>query len=224
MAGIVMLVCCGWTVLVCFSVQAYENLALHKSAWQNNTWGSYTADRAVDGRYTDLTLSGGQCAVSDLGKTVEWRVDLGGVRSIHHIVIQYMTDNDEWGENNLLTSFFLGFFVYISKTTNKEDGVLCLRDTNYTTSTIPNPVNITCPYQGRYVIYYNNRTHPPYPEGYSDYANIDLCEVEVYGCPLPGYYGDNCSVECKDDLCDNENETFLGGKPGFIGPRCNIVV
>ena len=85
------------------------------------------------------------------------------------------------GENNLLTSFFLGFFVYISKTTNKEDVVLCLRDTNYTTSTIPNPVNITCPYQGRYVIYYNNRTHYPLPEGYMEYAAIALCEVEVYG-------------------------------------------
>ena len=71
--------------------------------------------------------------------------------------------------------------MYVSNTTNKEDGVLCFRDTNYTNATIPNPVNITCPYHGRYVTYYNNRTHPPYPEGYDDYADFDLCEVEVYG-------------------------------------------
>ena len=79
------------------------------------------------------------------------------------------------------TESFLGFSLYISNTTSKEDGVLCFRDTNYTRSTIPNPVNITCAYHGRYVIYYNNRTHIPYPEGYSNYAFTDLCEVEVFG-------------------------------------------
>lgn len=83
--------------------------------------------------------------------------------------------------NNSLTSKFLGFSLYISNTTTKEDGILCFKDTTYTRETIPNPLNISCHLSGRYVIYYNNRTNSPLPAGYSDYAYSELCEVEVYG-------------------------------------------
>ena len=85
---------------------------------------------------------------------------------------------DEYNSNK---GIFLGFSVYLSNTVNKEDGVLCFRDTRYTRATIPNPVNITCPYYGRYAIYYNNRTNPPYPDGYYYDVGTNLCEVEVYG-------------------------------------------
>ena len=84
------------------------------------------------------------------------------------------------GKHNAMTTFFLGFSLYISNKTNKNDGVLCFKETIYTRATIPNPLNITCPYHGRYVIYYNTRT-PPYPDGYSKHAVLALCEVEVYG-------------------------------------------
>ena len=80
-----------------------ENLALWKEAWQNNSFydaSNYVylvANRAVDGRKQDLSLEGGQCAVSIGSTTSEWRVDLGGISSIHHIFIHYMTNNKVWG-------------------------------------------------------------------------------------------------------------------------------
>ena len=62
-----------------------ENLALHQPTWQSSTYRSDTgAGRAVDG-YTGL------CAVSVYRQTTaEWRVDLGGVKYIHHVVIQHV--------------------------------------------------------------------------------------------------------------------------------------
>ena len=60
-----------------------ENLALHKPAWQSSTYTIYTADLAVDGQFA------GRCAGSDWDRTAEWRVDLGGVKNIHHVLIQH---------------------------------------------------------------------------------------------------------------------------------------
>ncbi|XP_065925726.1 multiple epidermal growth factor-like domains protein 10 isoform X3 [Magallana gigas] len=221
-----------WLILLNYGfyiVKSYENLALNKQAWQQNPfpyqpWG---ADRAVDGLYTDLTAAGGQCVVSDNRQaTAEWRVDLGEVLSIHHIFIQYRTENVSWDELNGYTSRFLGYSVYISNSTNKDEGVLCFKDTNYTKATIPNPTNITCITHGRYVIYYNNRTYPPYPAGYStDGAYNELCELEVYGCPIPGYYGENCSLscplKCQEGHCNIIDGTCLGCVDGYQGPHCN---
>ena len=67
-----------------------ENLALHKPAWQSDTYRSDTgAERAVDGLYKNLSVFGGQCAASYGGQTAEWRVDLEGVKNIHHVLIQH---------------------------------------------------------------------------------------------------------------------------------------
>ena len=67
---------------------------MHKTAWQSSIFVPHTADRAVDGRYTG---KGEECAWSYRELTAEWRVDLGGVKYIHHVFIQYATDNWVWG-------------------------------------------------------------------------------------------------------------------------------
>ncbi|XP_078320192.1 uncharacterized protein LOC111116135 [Crassostrea virginica] len=210
------------------SNKAYENLALHKPTWQlypfptaELTWGS---DKAVDGLYTNLSAGGEQCVISDNTRsTAEWRVDLGGVFSIHHVFIQYRTDGLDWDERNDHLMRFLGFSVYLSNTTDKHDGVLCFHDKNYTSVTIPNHVNIPCRYHGRYVIYYNNRTHRPYPDGYSRFAHNELCEVEVYGCRFKKY-GENCSIpcpqNCQESNCDIVTGACRGCVSGYTGQMC----
>ena len=81
---------------------------------------------------------------------------------------------------NPYNSRFHGYSVYISNTTTIEDRKLCFKDNTYHWITVTNPVNITCPHHGRYVIYYNNR-NPQNSDGYSTYAFNELCEVKVYG-------------------------------------------
>nr|XP_022290289.1 uncharacterized protein LOC111101928 [Crassostrea virginica] len=204
-----------------------KNIALYKTAWQQGTLLSLTAARAVDGRKDSLSIFGSDCVTSQYNYTAEWRVDLEAVVSIHHIFIQYATNNLPWDKNNVQTARFLGFSVYISNTTNKADGILCFRDTKYTRATIPNPINITCPHHGRYVIYYNNRTHLPYPVGYSKDAGNDLCEVEVYGCTSPKSYGENCSITCPENCTDRRCHIVEGTcfqcLNGYSGLTCNKV-
>lgn len=86
------------------------------------------------------------------------------------------------GPTNEFTRDFLGFSIYISNTTERKDGMLCFKENNFTASNIPEVFNITCPYHGQYVIYYNERLRDVhYPKDYSAFAYNDLCEFEVYG-------------------------------------------
>lgn len=85
------------------------------------------------------------------------------------------------GPTNGNVKRFLGFSVYISDTTDKEDGVLCFKDDYLTKYTIPSVITLNCTHHGRYVFYYNNRTSTSKPADYSEHAYNDLCEFEVYG-------------------------------------------
>lgn len=77
-----------------------ENVALYMPSYQSNPYKGvrYDAANAVDGLKSDLSIGGGQCAVSATGhETAIWRVDLGSVHFIDHITLYFMTDNQYWG-------------------------------------------------------------------------------------------------------------------------------
>lgn len=93
-----------------------ENIAINKTAWQQYNYSSsrWGAELAVDGKKSDLSASGGQCAVSRGRPTAEWRVDLGEVHSIHHMFIQYRTENAPRGNKTI----FFCKYIYITWFTN----------------------------------------------------------------------------------------------------------
>ncbi|XP_062612084.1 uncharacterized protein LOC134273881 isoform X2 [Saccostrea cucullata] len=119
----------------------------------------------------------------------------------------------------------LGFYIYVSNTTNRSDSYICFHDTNFTKSTLPTVFDISCLIHGQYVIFYNERLPGvKYPEDYSSKAVTDLCEIEVYGCKS-GYYGFNCSLSCPYNCsyCNIESGACLQNIPGYEGPQYKFI-
>uniref|UniRef100_A0A8W8P3B8 Fucolectin tachylectin-4 pentraxin-1 domain-containing protein n=1 Tax=Magallana gigas TaxID=29159 RepID=A0A8W8P3B8_MAGGI len=176
---------CVFLGLVTLS-HAYENVALNKPAYQlhpYNTEEQYDASNGVDGLKTNFSNFGGQCVLSANNKyTATWWVNLTSIYNIYNITIFYRTDNVPWQPTNGYRARFLGFSLYVSNTTDRLDGKLCFKDTNFNLTTIPPIFNTTCLLRGQYVIYYNERKGVgENPIGYDPYAFNELCEVEVFG-------------------------------------------
>ncbi|XP_062592547.1 multiple epidermal growth factor-like domains protein 10 [Saccostrea cucullata] len=202
---------------------------IHTVMYFSKYWrDTFDSSNAIDGLKSDLSVFRGQCAISAGGyKEATWWVNLTSIHSIHDIRIYYRTDNNDWGSSNGFTSRFLGFYVYVSNTTDKLDGHLCFHDTNYSTKTIPAVVDINCTVHGQYVIYYNERPqNSPHSRQYSPDAHVELCEVEVNGCNKTGYYGRNCSLpcptNCQHGYCHIETGVCLSCSPGYHGQQCKL--
>lgn len=99
------------------------NVALNKPAYQQFPYRPdddiYDASNAVDGRKSDLSWDGGQCALSEYNKsTVTWWVNLTSIHSIHHITIYFLTSSSTLGTVTLYFSdnchciIKCEFFVY----------------------------------------------------------------------------------------------------------------
>uniref|UniRef100_K1QNL7 Scavenger receptor class F member 2 n=1 Tax=Magallana gigas TaxID=29159 RepID=K1QNL7_MAGGI len=206
-----------------------DNIALNKSTYQQSPYkpgdDTYDASNAVDGRKSDLSWGGGQCAASLHSTTAIWWVNLTTIHSIHHITIYFRTDNEGFWYWKNLAGYYLGFSVYISDTTDIAQGTLCFKDNNFTINTMPPVFTTKCFVHGQYVIYYNERLpEVAYPDAYKDDIAINLCEVEVYECDR-GFFGIECNEKCghcRDEYqCSNETGVCLTGcGAGYKGDLC----
>uniref|UniRef100_A0A8W8NV88 Uncharacterized protein n=1 Tax=Magallana gigas TaxID=29159 RepID=A0A8W8NV88_MAGGI len=100
-----------WFCLLAVSQAAYVNVALNKPTYLQYQYrpgdDRYDASNAVDGRKSDLSYRGGQCAGSWERLTATWWVNLTTIHSIHNITIYFWTDNNLQG----IVSFYSFIFT-----------------------------------------------------------------------------------------------------------------
>uniref|UniRef100_A0A8W8NY44 Scavenger receptor class F member 2 n=1 Tax=Magallana gigas TaxID=29159 RepID=A0A8W8NY44_MAGGI len=184
------------------------------------------ASNAVDGQKSNLSKNSGHCVHSADTETATLWVNLTSIHNIEKVTIYFMTDNKQYVSSFQNQSSFLGFSVDVSNTTDRLQGTLCYKDTNFTLDTIPAVFTAVCSVHGQYVIYYNERlSKKTYPENYYHFTNNNVCEIEVYGCPATGCYGSNNSLPCPYENCQQchkQTGTCQVCKPGYKGQQCKL--
>ncbi|XP_056020375.1 uncharacterized protein LOC125670205 [Ostrea edulis] len=210
----------GWTGKPTCQIQ---NVALDKVTHQN---GHNTSVLAVDG-VRQQNGSTGRCtrAYSTTNVfRVKWYVDLGREYHIKQIKI-YFRNDEPYNEGRRK-----GVRVYVSNTPVFTSGALCYTSQIQSNKFFTPPDLLTlnnCTHKARYVTVFNQRpiVNPaacPHTD-YSCWANLELCEVEVYACAF-GTYGANCEHQCncKGETCDPETGLCPAGcSEGRRGPKCD---
>nr|XP_022311651.1 multiple epidermal growth factor-like domains protein 6 [Crassostrea virginica]XP_022311652.1 multiple epidermal growth factor-like domains protein 6 [Crassostrea virginica]XP_022311653.1 multiple epidermal growth factor-like domains protein 6 [Crassostrea virginica]XP_022311654.1 multiple epidermal growth factor-like domains protein 6 [Crassostrea virginica]XP_022311655.1 multiple epidermal growth factor-like domains protein 6 [Crassostrea virginica]XP_022311656.1 multiple epidermal growth len=206
---------------------AYDDLSKNKDATQLSTYpppindlNKYVAGNAVDREVMTCMRTKGIGGNSP-EKTMWWKVDLGGVHSIHSVDILFKSYD---GYERRQQGRFAGFSIYASTNGTRDNASQCYKDG----PELP-PLNFStlCITSGRYVTFYNERLHDvTYPDGYENRSvYTELCEVTVYGCQASGVYGDSCTElcppNCRDNVCHIQKGYCFGCKPGWTGTTCN---
>ncbi|XP_062610269.1 uncharacterized protein LOC134272047 [Saccostrea cucullata] len=210
-----------------FFLFSEDNLSLGQYSVQSSIWPCppdctrYSPNNAVDGN-NKTCMRADIIGESSGEKTVWWRVNLGDIKSIYSIRIQF---KNIWQQYIVRQRGRLaGFSLYIFNTTEIQSGHLCYKDG----PELP-LLDITnvCTNHGRYVIFYNERKiwEVYYPKDYETSVVTELCEVDVMGCHTEGFYGQNCDLacplHCQKRRCHIINGTCLGCTAGWIGDFCN---
>ncbi|XP_069128346.1 uncharacterized protein [Argopecten irradians] len=193
------------------------NVAVGKPANQSSTHSIWVPDKAVD-NCTKPYVESGCCSHTDpINRTTNahWDVDLGQLMTIDDITIYYRAG---------YAKRFGGYQIYVYNVTSTIP-TLCYSDMSSAISDVKLTVTHQCPYVIRYVQVYNYRLNPKRHEWYSDHAILELCEVQVWGCPV-GRYGDGncdsvCSGKCYGGNCNATTGACFYCAPQKYGDKCD---
>ncbi|XP_069125998.1 receptor-type tyrosine-protein phosphatase kappa-like isoform X3 [Argopecten irradians] len=205
-----------------------KNVALGKQTDQNGDT-TITSSLVVDGdrRQDGSTYACSRAVDTKYPFIAWWYVDLGKNVSLNRIKIYFRNDLP------VNTPRREGVRVYVTSTPlDFDNNALCYKDILKPDGIIAPPDILdlkNCTTRGRYVIVYNERPlvdpmNCP-TTTYSCWANLEVCEVEVYAC-TEGTFGEKCNqfCHCKNGTCDQNTGICPGRecREGWMGDRCDI--
>ncbi|CAG2210365.1 unnamed protein product [Mytilus edulis] len=187
-----------------------DNSALAVDGNRNQTGADNSCSWSVNFRYPFRTL---------------WRVDLQDVYSVNKVKVFFRNDS------NVSSSRRTGARVYVTSTEEFHLEPVCYTS-HMKGDVFFNPPSIlelkNCTNRGQFVTVYNQRpvvdsSNCP-KTSYSCWANLELCEVEVYVCSY-GTFGENCDkfCHCKGSTCDQRTGLCPGRcLAGWQGSECDM--
>ncbi|ESO87589.1 hypothetical protein LOTGIDRAFT_166470 [Lottia gigantea] len=198
----------GWSGKKCQK----KNVALKKPEYVDipkNSGSNY--DIIVDGKTTQDKTS---CIE-------EYRLDVDIYLDVNLMSLYYIKDVSIYYMKGAVASL-RGFSVFIGNTSTFDEGELCYQHKDEPLQDI---TTISCNKTGQYLKMKNSRANPPYPGDYSDETDLQICEIQAFGCE--GKYGPNCGKQCLLRKCKGTSScnTFdgkceTGCKSGYRGDDC----